>query len=91
MYAPACLSSRASVGSTSERRVVTLFALSRGTAAPQLLQYTVSLLPLPPLDRPLLFLFLDKVTLRAHSKSLFKDITGFDLHRMDAGASPGGP
>lgn len=38
MYAPAALSSLAKVGSTRFRRVVTLFALSLGTLAPQLLQ-----------------------------------------------------
>jgi hypothetical protein len=48
------------MGSTRERRVVTFFALSRGTEAPQLLQWIITLLPLPPLERPRLFLFLDK-------------------------------
>ncbi len=38
MYAPAALSSRASVGSTKDILVVTFFALSLGTADPQLLQ-----------------------------------------------------
>jgi hypothetical protein len=38
MYAPAALSSLANVGSTKLNLVVTRFALSRGTAAPQLLQ-----------------------------------------------------
>jgi len=60
MYAPACLSSRASIGSTREIRVVIFFALSRGTLAPQLLQCMTSLLPFPPLERPRLFLFFDK-------------------------------
>jgi len=57
MYAPAALSSRASVGSTSDILVVTFFALSLGTADPQLLQYIVLLLPFPPFERPRLFLF----------------------------------
>ncbi len=60
MYAPAALSSRANVGSTRLVLVVTFFALSLGTAAPQLLQWMTSLRPFPPLDRPRLFLFLDK-------------------------------
>ena len=38
MYAPAALSSLASSGSTMLSRVVTFFALSLGTCAPQLLQ-----------------------------------------------------
>ena len=38
MYAPAALSSLASVGSTRLVLLVTFFALSLGTAAPQLLQ-----------------------------------------------------
>jgi hypothetical protein len=38
MYAPAALSSLASVGSTRLSLVVTFFALSLGTLAPQLLQ-----------------------------------------------------
>ena len=38
MYAPAALSSLAKVGSTRLVRVVTFFALSLGTLAPQLLQ-----------------------------------------------------
>jgi hypothetical protein len=61
MYAPAARSSLASVGSTRLSLVVTFFALSLGTLAPQLLQYMVSLRPFPPLDLPRLFLFLDKV------------------------------
>jgi hypothetical protein len=59
MYAPACRSSRARVGSTSDILVVTFLALSRGTAAPQLLQWMSELLPFPPLERPRLFLFFD--------------------------------
>src|SRR5580700_11266525 len=38
-------------------RVVTFFALSLGTCAPQLLQEMKPELPLPPLDLPRLFLF----------------------------------
>jgi hypothetical protein len=38
MYAPAALSSLARLGSTSDILVVTFFALSLGTEAPQLLQ-----------------------------------------------------
>ena len=38
-------------------RVVTFFALSLGTCAPQLLQEMKPELPLPPFDRPRLFLF----------------------------------
>jgi len=38
MYAPAALSSLASVGSTRLVLVATFFALSLGTLAPQLLQ-----------------------------------------------------
>src|SRR2546427_12828744 len=59
MYAPCCLNSLARLGSTIDRRVVTFFALSRGTRAPQLLQEMKPDLPFPPFDRPLLFLFFD--------------------------------
>ena len=59
MYAPCCLSSLARLGSTIDRRVVTFFALSRGTRAPQLLHEMKPDRPFPPFDRPLLFLFLD--------------------------------
>jgi len=38
-------------------RVVTFFALSLGTCAPQLLQEMKPELPLPPFDLPRLFLF----------------------------------
>ena len=38
-------------------RVVTFFALSLGTCAPQLLHEMKPELPLPPLDLPRLFLF----------------------------------
>ena len=62
MYIPAALNSLARVGSTSDIRVVTFFALSLGAEAPQLLQWMTTLLPLPPLLRPRLFLFLDKIT-----------------------------
>lgn len=72
MYAPAALSSRASVGSTSDILVVTFFALSLGTADPQLLQYIVLLLPFPPFERPRLFLFLVKPDWRLASLFLFK-------------------
>lgn len=65
MYAPAALSSLARVGSTRLVLVVTFFALSLGTLAPQLLQYTLSLRPFPPFERPRLFLFLDKAERRA--------------------------
>ena|SRR5947208_16702308 len=57
MYAPAALSSLASSGSTMLSRVVTFFALSLGTCAPQLLQEMKPELPLPPFDLPRLFLF----------------------------------
>ena len=57
MYAPAALSSLASSGSTMLSRVVTFFALSLGTCAPQLLHEMKPELPLPPLDLPRLFLF----------------------------------
>jgi len=59
MYAPCCLNSLARLGSTIDRRVVTFFALSRGTRAPQLLQEMKPDRPFPPFDRPLLFLFFD--------------------------------
>jgi hypothetical protein len=72
MYAPAALSSRASVGSTSDILVVTFFALSLGTADPQLLQYIVLLLPFPPFERPRLFLFLVKSASRPACLFLFK-------------------
>ncbi len=58
MYAPAALSSRASRGSTRLSLVVTFFALSLGTSAPQLLQEMKPELPFPPLALPRLFLFL---------------------------------
>jgi len=57
MYAPACLNSLASIGSTRLTREVIFFALSIGVCLPQLLHWTVPELPLPPLDLPLLFLF----------------------------------
>ena len=57
MYAPAALSSRASCGSTKDSLVVTFFALSLGTCEPQLLHETTDELPLPPFERPRLFLF----------------------------------
>jgi hypothetical protein len=63
IYAPCALSSLAKVGSTKLILVVTFFALSLGTLAPQLLQYIVSLCPFPPFDRPRLFLFLVKAEL----------------------------
>ncbi len=72
MYAPAALSSRASVGSTSDILVVTFFALSLGTEAPQLLQYIVLLLPFPPFERPRLFLFFVKCDLPPARLFLFK-------------------
>jgi len=62
MYAPCCLNSLARLGSTIDRRVVTFFALSRGTRAPQLLQEMKPDRPFPPFDRPLLFLFFDIVS-----------------------------
>jgi hypothetical protein len=42
-----------------EYLVVTFFALSLGTSDPQLLHETVPAFPLPPLERPRLFLFFD--------------------------------
>jgi len=57
MYAPAALSYLASRGSTMLSRVVTFFALSLGTCAPQLLHEMKPELPLPPFDLPRLFLF----------------------------------
>jgi hypothetical protein len=57
MYAPAARNSLASVGSTRLTLEVIFFALSRGVSLPQLLHWTVSELPLPPLDLPRLFLF----------------------------------
>ncbi len=59
MYAPCCLNSRASDGSTIEKRVVTFFALSLGTREPQLLHDTSPERPFPPFERPRLFLFFD--------------------------------
>jgi hypothetical protein len=78
MYAPAALSSRASVGSTSDVRVVTFFALSLGTADPQLLQYIVPLLPFPPFERPRLFLFFVKLSWRPARPFLFKAMVDSD-------------
>ncbi len=57
MYAPAALSSLARSGSTRLTLLVTFFALSLGTRAPQLLHEMKPELPLPPLDLPRLFLF----------------------------------
>src|SRR5450759_398337 len=57
MYAPAALSSLARIGSTRLSLVVTFFALSLGTKAPQLLHEMKPELPLPPFDLPRLFLF----------------------------------
>lgn len=57
MYAPAALSSLASRGSTRLSLVVTFFALSLGTSAPQLLHEMKPEAPFPPFDLPLLFLF----------------------------------
>ena len=54
-YVPLCLSSLANCGSTKDTRRVDLFALSRGTEAPQFAHWTRVLLPLLPFDLPRLF------------------------------------
>jgi len=53
MYAPLALNSFAREGSTRDTHWVTLLTLSLGVSIPQLEHCTSSLLPLPPLLRPL--------------------------------------
>ena len=77
MYAPCCLNSLARLGSTIDRRVVTFFALSRGTKAPQLLQEIKPDLPFPPFERPLLFLFFDIMSSRRRTS--FKSLLFADV------------
>src|SRR5437870_5150252 len=61
MYAPRALSSFASDGSTRDTQLVTRLTLSRGVSIPQFAHWTSSLLPLPPLLRPLERLFLGTI------------------------------
>jgi len=53
MYAPLARNSFARVGSTRDTQLVTRLTLSLGVNIPQLEHWTSSLLPLPPLLRPL--------------------------------------
>jgi len=53
MKVPFALNSLAKDASTSETQLDTLFTLSLGVSIPQFVHWTSSLLPLPPLLRPL--------------------------------------